>query len=254
MTEALLLRTTDGLRLSGWRRAARGTPRAGVVLVHGFVGRGRSPKMEAHAAALAERGFDVIVYDARGHGNSEGLSTLGVHERHDVAAAVAIAGDRGGRVVLVGESMGGTAVLGHAAAADDVHAAVVVGTPANWRMKYNLPTVGAALLTRTPPGRRAAERWLEVDIHPQLVRPETPTDLAARLRVPLAVLHGAQDRFIPVREARTLHARSGGPRRLWIVDGMGHGLCRESVGPVLDAVEWALEPDVLATASYRRAS
>jgi alpha-beta hydrolase superfamily lysophospholipase len=62
--------TKDGLRLHVERFAARGAPRAAVVMVHGF---------SAHcggfrhvAAALAAGGFAVTSFDCRGHGRSEG--------------------------------------------------------------------------------------------------------------------------------------------------------------------------------------
>lgn len=238
--EVLRLRTSDGVRLDAWRWRPPGSPRASVVLVHGFVGRGCSPVLVDHAETLAAAGFDVLVYDARGHGDSEGNCTLGLLERHDVEAAVDAATDRTDDIIVVGESMGAIAALAFAAQRRRTSGVVTVGAPAFWRLAPNLRNIGAALLTRTPLGRRLAEQRLHVRIEPQWMLPDPPAHLAARLDVPYAVIHGADDRFIPERNARELHAHAGGPRRLDIVDGMGHGFGDASVAAVRDAVDWVL--------------
>jgi len=65
-----VITAADGLRLHTERFAARGAPRAAVVMVHGF---------SAHCGAfrhvardLAAGGFAVTAFDCRGHGRSEG--------------------------------------------------------------------------------------------------------------------------------------------------------------------------------------
>src|SRR5689334_3979475 len=98
------LRTVDGVRLTGRRWMTDDTPAATVVVVHGFSASSQCPNVEALAQVLHDDGFDVITYDARGHGTSEGESTLGDAEQHDVAAAVEMARERTPDVVLVGAS------------------------------------------------------------------------------------------------------------------------------------------------------
>ncbi|HKY66909.1 MAG TPA: alpha/beta fold hydrolase, partial [Acidimicrobiales bacterium] len=84
---ALTLRTDDGLTLAAdaWLPAA--PPTTAVVLVHGFTAHRREPSVMAMAHDLRDAGHAVVVHDMRGHGDSEGLCTLGDRERHDVAAA-----------------------------------------------------------------------------------------------------------------------------------------------------------------------
>jgi alpha-beta hydrolase superfamily lysophospholipase len=62
--------TKDGLRLHVERFAAKGTPRAAVVMVHGFSAHCSS--FRHVAGALAAGGFAVTAFDCRGHGFSEG--------------------------------------------------------------------------------------------------------------------------------------------------------------------------------------
>jgi len=235
------LTTSDSVDLAARRWLTSEEPRAAIVLAHGFMAGSDDPAVVAVAEALYERGFDVVTYDARGHGASGGLCTLGDRERHDVAAAVALARLRSDRVLLVGASMGAIAVLRHAA--DDPHVAgtVIVSCPARWALPRNLRSVLAALLTRTPPGRAVCARWLKVALASRWTNPEPPVELAARTVAPLAVVHGTDDRFIPVQAAQELHSATAEPRRVEVVAGMGHAFDALAVVPILDAVEWVLQ-------------
>jgi alpha-beta hydrolase superfamily lysophospholipase len=65
-----VLTAKDGLHLHVERFAARGAPRAAVVMVHGFSA--HCGAFRHVAAALAAGGFEVTAFDCRGHGRSEG--------------------------------------------------------------------------------------------------------------------------------------------------------------------------------------
>ena len=79
-------RSDDGLRLKGWYRPTRNG--ATVLLVHG----GGSDRQGAsrHARMLVRHGYGVLLYDARGRGESEGTpNNYGWEWREDVAGALA---------------------------------------------------------------------------------------------------------------------------------------------------------------------
>src|SRR3954452_11140547 len=65
-----VLSTSDGLELAARTWSANGEPRASVVLVHGLAATKDNLELVAVATALQDRGFDVLAYDARGHGAS----------------------------------------------------------------------------------------------------------------------------------------------------------------------------------------
>jgi pimeloyl-ACP methyl ester carboxylesterase len=234
------LLTSDGVALLARHWPATAPVRGAAVLVHGFNGSKDDPGVVAVADSLAALGLDVVGYDARGHGRSGGQCTLGDRERHDVAAAVEVARARSSRVVLVGASMGAIAALRHAAVDPRVSGVVAVSSPARWRLPRTLRTLGAAALTQTRPGRWLAARHLNVRLVPRWSRPEPPVALASRLRMPLVVVHGASDRFIPAAEARVLARAAGGPCRLVVVPRMGHAFDPLAVPAVADAVTWVL--------------
>ena len=238
-----LYTTVDDVLLTGREWFTGEVPEAAVVLVHGFSASTEDPKVCRVAEALQADGLDVVAYDARGHGRSEGASTLGDLERHDVAAAVDVARERSERVVLVGASMGAIAVLRYAASIDDPESlagVVTVSCPAQWRLPRNARGMLAAALTRTPPGRAVASRLMRVQVAPRWTNPEPPIDLVPRITCPIAVIHGSADRFVAPGDAAKLHAVANSPRRIELVPDLGHAFEPESIPAVRDAVAWVL--------------
>jgi pimeloyl-ACP methyl ester carboxylesterase len=237
------LRTADGLALVGRRLLTHVPPEANVVVVHGFTASSRCPNVESLAAAVHADGFDVVTYDARGHGGSGGESTLGDYEQRDVAAAVALARERTRRVVIVGASMGAIATLRYVDTDPEVAGAVVVSCPAEWRLPRNVRGILGAAMTRTGIGRQVTARLCGVRIARRWTNPVPPVELAARLRVPVAYVHGTDDRFISPRDAELLAGMTPQPNRLVIVPGMGHAFETSAIEPIRESIAWVLARD-----------
>jgi alpha-beta hydrolase superfamily lysophospholipase len=237
--------TADGIKLSvrTWRPA--GPARAHVVLVHGFSASTADQKLLAVAGELTTAGFGVFSYDARGHGRSGGATTLGNLERLDVAAAVEAvrATSTAGPVVIVGASMGAIAALHYATVAEQpVDGVVTISCPARWKLPRNARGVISAMMTHTPFGRRFALRRMGVHIARPSPRSAPPVELVAEVRVPLAIVHGRADPFIPVSDAEALYAASNEPHRLEVVDLLAHAFDPADVvvAPIVEAVDWIL--------------
>ena len=120
--------SSDGLELSGWYRPSRNG--AAVVIVHG-AGGDRNGTVE-HAALLARHGFGVLVYDARGRGESEGSPMgFGWGWPKDVAGALAFLRDRPDvnpeRIGGLGLSRGADTLIRFAAADPSLKAIVADG-------------------------------------------------------------------------------------------------------------------------------
>ncbi len=113
--------------ITGWWIAAPGGSNRTVVLVHGFA----DAKVGALAWAplLLQMGFNVYTPDLRAHGESGGaFQTAGVHERHDLDAAIDIVKSRKPAetqdIILYGVSLGGSVVLAAGAIRQDVSAVI----------------------------------------------------------------------------------------------------------------------------------
>ncbi len=242
-TSSISLHTADGVRLTATHIPARGAARVAIVLVPGFSGWSGKPGVARASAVLAEHA-DVLQVDLRGHGRSDGRSTLADREVFDVDAAVGYARSLGHqRVVTVGFSMGGAAVIRHAALVGErvhgqavtqpVDAVVSVSTGSAWYIRDTRPMRRLHFLVLTRLGRLIARKVFHVRIDPKgwAVEPLSPLDSAARLTVPLLVVHGDRDSYLKERHAYALSQAAGGPVELWMERGFGHA--EEAADPVL---------------------
>ncbi len=185
--------TTDGLTLHGWFIPARGSDRpAGpaptVLHVHGNAGDVSSHRFACEF--LAERGFNVLLFDYRGFGRSDPPRGLLRREKlaQDTRAALDYLATRRdvdpGRVAVFGYSLGAVLGLG-AAERDGVRAVVAYAGFASWK---GIAGDHGGLLGRVliPGGQDATE---------------SVASLGDR---PLLIVHGTHDRVVPFRHALLL--------------------------------------------------
>lgn len=239
--DTVTLRTEDGLDLVADVYHPHGTPRAAAVLAHGFTGTRRGPGVRSQAIELRDQGFAVVVHDARGHGESSGVCTLGTDESLDVAASVDRAREFSDEVVVVGASMGAISVLRYAAEHPDITGVVAVSGPSAWTVPRTPRGLLATTLTQTRVGRAIAKRRLGVTLAAGFAYPASPLELVTRISAPLAIVHGLRDRTIPVRAATELYEAATGSRILRIVDRMGHAFEDHGRATVTAATRWTLD-------------
>lgn len=73
-----------GVLLRGWRFPAAGARRGSLIYLHGVADNRGS--VAGIAARYVPRGFDVVAYDSRAHGRSEGdACTYGFYEKQDLS-------------------------------------------------------------------------------------------------------------------------------------------------------------------------
>jgi pimeloyl-ACP methyl ester carboxylesterase len=236
------LLTSDGVELATRSWLYDGSPRAAVVIVHGLSSSKDHPHVVALAEMIRDRAIEVLAYDARGHGESEGYSTLGELERNDVAAAVAQARELHGCVALVGASMGAVAALAYAETDPTLGGVVVVSSPADWRIPLRLRALLTLAFARTKAGRLFAARHTHVRINPVWNPSEPPRSVAKRVvnAVPLAIVHGRRDRLIPFNFSLGVSASEIPDAHAVVVPGMGHAFDPVGHGAICDALDWVL--------------
>jgi pimeloyl-ACP methyl ester carboxylesterase len=121
--------TSDGLRLAGLLYRPCGQPRGALLVCHGAGSRKENHALMGEQAAAA--GLAALTYDARGHGESEGL--LDPAAWHDVAAAARalLAASGAPWVAARGTSMGGCLLLLAAGADPGLFRSLVLLCPAD---------------------------------------------------------------------------------------------------------------------------
>lgn len=104
MADPFHISVQDGVQLAGEREGS-GTP---IVLLHGLTATRRYVVMGSRY--LARHGYELVAFDARGHGESSGAADPARYEYEDLAGDLGEVVDE--PAVLVGNSMGGaTATL-----------------------------------------------------------------------------------------------------------------------------------------------
>jgi uncharacterized protein len=217
----------EGLDLKGWRCHASAGRRGTLVYLHGIADNRTS------AAGVIDRfgrrGFDVVAYDSRAHGESAGdVCTYGVLEKRDLYRVLDTVGP--GPIVLVGTSLG-AAVAVQEAALDRRVTAVVAA-----EIFSDLRTVATerAPFFFTHGAIASAFQLAEQQGHFE-VDAASPEVAAAKINIPVLLVHGAADSDTPPDHSRRVFAALAGPKRLILVPGAHHN---ESLrGEVWDEIE-----------------
>jgi dipeptidyl aminopeptidase/acylaminoacyl peptidase len=214
-------RTPDGITLRGWYLPTT-KPRHLIVLVHGMWSSWL--EMASLGRDLHNRGFDVLLFDLRGHGQSDPSRLyLGRRERGDIRAVMTWAQAQGfanDRIGWLGYSMGGSTILMEAARNPLIQVAVI-DSPYG-----NLPDILNKELSRHSglpsffnPGILLAARLLYGVRTDDLVPIQFARDWGGR---PLLLIHGESDALVPVSQARELAAAAGKSCTTMTLPGVDH--------------------------------
>jgi fermentation-respiration switch protein FrsA (DUF1100 family) len=221
--ENVAFSSTDGVRLAGWFIPAKDS-RAVIIACHGYSAN-RSMLLD-HIAFLHRAGFNVLTFDFRALGESEGeICSIGYHEVKDALGAVAYLQQREDTrhspVGILGTSMGGAVALMATAQSPDIRA-VVADSPyasldraVTQRFRGFVGFAGGAL---SLPTCWFGERMLganTVTVSPlQQVSQISPR--------PLLLIHGTNDRRILPEDSQLLFAAAAEPKELWLIQGARH--------------------------------
>ena len=221
------VKTEDGVTLRGWYHP---TPerRQLVVIVHGLWS--SWDEMAGLGRDLHERGYDVLLFDLRGHGQSDPSRVfMGRRERSDLRAVLKWA-ESGGfsadRIGWVGFSMGASTLLMEAAQNSRIRVAVLDSAFGN------LPELLDGQLSQHShlprwfnPGILAAARLAYGVRTDDLIPIRSAKSWGSR---PLLLIHGEADMTVPVRQARLLASAAGPTCRTVVLPGIDHVKAYES--------------------------
>jgi len=218
-----------GVRLKGWRCLAAGDQPSPGAQRDGFGGTGRRGTLVyLHGIAdnrssatgiidrFGRRGFDVIAYDSRAHGESNGAAcTYGFYEKQDLRRVVDTIDSR--PVVLMGTSLGAAVALQEAADDERVGAVVAAETFSDLRTV----AIERAPFFFTPGTIRRAFQLAETEGR-FTIEDVSPEAAARKIEAPVLIIHGSIDRETPPEHSRRVFEAVRGPKQLILVPDAGH--------------------------------
>lgn len=215
------VKTADGVTIRGEWLPEPASDRL-LILVHGM--RESVERLTDLAVDLHHRGFNVLLFDLRGHGRSDPHRlTMGRLERNDLLAALKwakAAEFTPDRIGWVGRSMGGAMLVMEAADNPEIRVAVL-DSPYG-----NLPILLDQQLTLHSHLPRVFNPGIILAAHQVYgVRTDdlVPTDMAKRWGDrPMLLMHGDQDAIVPVEQARNLAQAVGPACEIVVLNGVGH--------------------------------
>ena len=204
-----------GVTLKGWRCATPATRRGTIVYLHG-VADNRASAAGVIPRFLA-RGFDVIAYDSRAHGNSDGdVCTYGYFETEDLHKVLDTV--QPGPIVLIGTSLGAAVALQEAA--DDPRVSAVVAAEVFSDLRTVATERAPRFFTQSVIDRALAMAEEQGHFRVDAVSPQKA---AERITVPVLLLHGELDRDTPPAHSHRVFAALRSPKkRLALVPGAHH--------------------------------
>lgn len=199
----------DGNRLHGWYfSTSGGTAKATVIYFHG--NGGNVSNIGWIGERLVARGFNVLLFDYRGYGRSEGSleDEQGLYADADAAYEYVskVRGLPSREIVLYGQSLG-TAAAADLAARRECGAIILESGMSSAR-----DMAGVAL------------PWLPRGFYFLARNRFESARKLSQVHCPVLVTHGEPDQTIPTEQGRALFAAAAEPKKLMIYPGAGHNV------------------------------
>ncbi|MGD8316223.1 MAG: bifunctional alpha/beta hydrolase/OsmC family protein [Myxococcales bacterium] len=224
---------SEGHALSARIDLPAAEPTAWAVFAHCFTCSKDSRAARFIGAALAARGIATLRFDFTGLGESEGElgATTFSHNVGDiVAAADALRQSYRAPALLVGHSLGGTAVLAAAARIPEVRGVATIGAP--FDPEHVTRLFGESMAEIESSGQATVELGgRQFKIRKEFVddlRDQCNAERIAALDEALVLFHSPQDQVVDVENARLIFEAAEQPKSFIALDGADHLLGRRS--------------------------
>ena len=204
--------TEDGIRLSAWYTPPRNG--AVILLAHGY----GDNRPEWIHELLAKKGYGVLAWDARAHGESDGkISTIGYLEVLDVKAAL--------RYVLTqpdvkhigawGGSMGGATLIRAAADFPEIEALFIDSSFASLDEEFNY-------LVPYPVINPLAKAITKIETGISIAEVNPLNDIGRISPRAVYIVQGGEDTVAPPDSGERLFNAAHEPRFLWVDENAPH--------------------------------
>ncbi len=221
----------DDLKLHGYLIENELPSNKWAVIFHGYSSKGSDMKMSAKK--FYDLGYNILLPDARGSGQSEGSYIgMGWHERLDAVNWInkIVEKDNDAQIALYGVSMGGATVMMISGEELPSNVKVIVedcGYSSVWgefsyqlKEVFNLPSFPIMNFASAVTKLRAGYTLGEADAVKQLEKSITP----------MLFIHGDSDTFVPSSMLDVVYKAANVPKEQIYVKGAGHGAASAVLG------------------------
>ena len=223
--DEIIITSNDDLKLKGYYFEAKVPTNKTVIIAHGYTGEAKD--MARFAKFYQEKlGYNVLMPDARGHGDSEGdYIGFGWHERKDYVQWINYIIEKKGKdseILLHGVSMGGATVLMTSGENLPKQVKAIVEdcgyTSAEGVLEYQLkrmynlsgfPIVNStSMLTKLKAGYTFSEA--------------SALEQVKKAKLPIMFIHGEKDTFVPFEMVYELYEAANTEKELYVVPDAEH--------------------------------
>lgn len=215
--------TTEDLRKISVRHLAKGSDTA-IILAHGFYNNKDTYLFKAIAEMLHKH-YDVVTFDFRGHGKSNGLFSWTAYEPQDLRAVISFAKKKGYKKIgVIGFSLGAATTLIELSQNPilEVKSIIAVSPPYDfWKIDFRFwehEMLNDLKLNLGPKGKGKG-------VHPgnPFLRKIRPIDAVTQVSdCPVLFIHGEKDWLIKPYHSERLFAVASQPKKLKIIPDAGH--------------------------------
>jgi uncharacterized protein len=214
--EDVTFESNDGTKLHGWFIPAKDPAWATVIHFHGNAG-----NISGHLRFvnwLPYHGCNLLMFDYRGYGTSEGKpSRRGLFEDSMAALDYALSRDDVDpeRVVLLGQSLGGADAIAVASEAGDAVVRAVVLDSAFYSYRS---------IVRDKIGELPVLGWFKSPLSYVMATNSFHSGrlIASLSPIPVMIIHGTDDQVVPYHHGQMLYEHAREPKTFLTVEGGKH--------------------------------
>lgn len=223
------INSVDGLNLHGYEILNPKTSKAWVITVHGYTGQGK--EMQGYANRFYNLGYNVLVPDLRGHGESDGdYIGMGWDDRKDVLKWIdyILERDSEANIILHGVSMGGGTVMMTSGEDLPENVKAIIedcGYTSVWdEFSYQLKSLFGlpefpVLYSASLVSKIRAGYWLG---------DASAVKQVAKSKTPMLFIHGDKDTFVPYSMLDKVYDSADVEKGKLVIEGAAHGKAAET--------------------------
>lgn len=216
----------DNLKLDANYIPKKGSNKT-VIILHGYMNNKNT--MGPYAALFHKLGYNTLLPDARGHGQSQGNYVgYGWREKADVAKwvkKVVAYNGKNSKIVIFGVSMGGATTMMTSGEKLPKQVKAFVEDCGYTNAKTEIEHEAQSLYHMT-----AFPRFPLVEVLSGITRiragyflnDASSVNQLAKNKRPMMFIHGAKDTFVPTEMLYENYQATKGPKKLWVVPGAIH--------------------------------